>query len=213
MPKWLIAVLVFVGLALVGVNIYLFYSYFTFKAKPSATPVIDEVSTPTISLSGEIKPGWQLPLNQGFCAKSYYLVTDTTTVEVRPQPNSIPDSTEGFKRYANTTVNITGKNHAADSLSCGEFISVETLGSTGSNTNPLTLEGTIACLPGSEVSEEGCIQALQIGDAYLALIQNEAVLINLEQGSRMRVIGIVDNTFSSPENFDAGIVITMIEKI
>ncbi len=213
MPKWLIGVLILLGIILVGVNVYLFYSYFTFKENITKTPTFQTIS---LELTGEIKPGWQLALDQEYCAKSYYLVSANEIVEIKPSESLIIDGTKllssnkDFRRYNNSLVNINGLTQAKSSSSCGDFIAVETLGNLGTNSQPITITGVVSCLPGSE---EDCIQSLQIGDAFLALIQNEAVLSNLTVGDTMRVVGVVDNTFESPDNFDAGILVTTIEKI
>ncbi len=214
MPKWLIGVIIFVIALLVGVNVYIFYSYFTFKPKPQVQPVVD--NTPKdVSLSGKIKSGWLFPQNQGYCGKSYYLISETGTVEVNPSDDLAKKLANGdFRHYNNLQVSITGTTHKGDNSSCGDFVSAETIKNNDTNSlESFEVTGKIACLPGSENSEDGCIQALQIDNAYIALIKDNVVLNTLTVGDTMRVVGVVDSEFTSPDNFDAGITVTTIEKI
>jgi len=208
MPKWLIVTLAFLIVILVGVNGYLFYSYFTTKSQNAALPT----PAPTISLNGEIKPGWQLPLDKGYCAKSYYLVDSSRgAIEIKPV-NQVTANID-FRGYSNVTVTATGTNQKADGSSCGDFVNITTLTLIKSNLLSFDVKGVISCLPGEDPTSGTCTKNLQIGNANLALIGNNVGLDSLKIGDNVEVTGITDNSFDSPLPFSGAIQVFTIKKL
>ncbi|HTK03761.1 MAG TPA: hypothetical protein VL401_03290 [Alphaproteobacteria bacterium] len=184
--KWLIAILACLITVLVGVNGYLLYNYYV-------------TSKSQITASGEIKPGWQLPQNQGLCANSYYLVSDKEIVEIH-SPN--------LRQQSNQVVNIKGTKHAKDSTSCGNYITISSIEITSLKTSEVKITGTIACVS----DEDGCTKSLQVGNAHLALTGPEVDLTNFDVGTTVTVFGITDNSFVSPQNFNGGIQVLSMEQ-
>ena len=212
MPKWLIVIIWIFIIALIGVNAYFFYSYFTFKPAPTPTP------TPqAVSLTGEVKPGWQLPLGKGYCPNSYYLVGDSGAVEIKYTSQLVTSSDVSFKSYDNMTVKIDGTNLKADGNSCGDFVSVQNITNVGSTSNnDFRVQGKISCLPISDPNIVGsCVKVLQLGTVYLALTFGyNQDLSNFQIGDTATVTGIVDNNFdltANPGLIDAIQVFTIVK--
>jgi len=207
MPKWLIVVFVFLILVLVGVNGYLFYSYFAFKALPTPTP------TPTnVSLTGEIKPGWQLPQEQNYCSNSYYIVADTGIFEVQlsDQLKTSPD--QGFASYKNLTLSLSGTTSKANNTSCADFISVNNLTATTTTPNQFEIQGKVSCLPNTDPNN--CVKVFQNGNYYIALEGITSDLTSFQVGDNIDVIGSSDDTFDFAGNPDitAAILTTSVTK-
>lgn len=159
-------------------------------------------------MAGEIKPGWQLPQNQSYCAHSYYLVSDSEVIEIR----SDETLTTNFRSYSNLLANITGIAQKDDNQSCGDFIQIENIGVTGINPEPFDVEGVISCVPNID-SEGGCIKSLQVGNVDLYILGDNIDLNKFEVEDHIKVTGIVSNGFINPPDFSGVIQAFKIEKI
>lgn len=199
MPRWFWFIAIPLLLIFFAVDAYFLYGYLTKpKILPSPTSVIGQ----TVNLQGEIKPGWQLPLNQGYCAKSYYLVSETGIIEVWLNENLTYNNITDFRRYSNVEVKMSGIQKNQNSVSCGNFVNVETIEVIQINLNNFEVNGTIACLPDDT---DGCSKSLQIGDAFLFL--ENTTIDAYEVGDKVRVTGIVDKEFVSPQNYTGAIYV------
>lgn len=213
MPKWLIIVFAFLIVILIGVNSYLFYLYS--QKKPAAE--VAYAPQHIVNLSGQIKPGWELPQDQKYCVKSYYLVdANNIPTEIRTE-NQV--STNGNLRlFSNVSANITGVNRSADGVSCGDFVDAQIIKIVPSDPTDFDINGTISCLPGEDPTTGTCTKNLQVGDAHLFFEINTFVgtadVSKLQVGDQVKVTGATDNSYVSDNpSFDGAILVTAITKL